>query len=75
MVREIGALTAIAALIALPLAAVAINSYLATYVEHAPIGYWTLLIALASTVAAALAAVARHAWLAMRMLPADALRV
>ncbi|ATQ73366.1 cell division protein FtsX [Massilia violaceinigra] len=75
VVREIGTLTAIAALIALPLAAVAINSYLATYVEHAPIGYWTLLFALASTVAVALVAVARHAWLAMRMLPADALRV
>ncbi|MDM5180652.1 ABC transporter permease [Massilia sp. DJPM01] len=73
--REIGTLIAIAALIALPLAALAVKSYLATYVEHAPVGYWTLLLALASTVAVALVAVARHAWLAMRMMAADALRV
>lgn len=75
VVREIGALTLVAAAIGLPLAGLAINSYLATYVEHAPVGYWTLLFALASTVAVALAAVARHAWLAMRMLPSDALRL
>ncbi|NHZ63744.1 FtsX-like permease family protein [Massilia genomosp. 1] len=75
VVREIGAMTLVAAAIGLPLAGLAINSYLATYVEHAPVGYWTLLFALASTVAVALAAVARHAWLAMRMLPSDALRL
>ncbi|WP_243493197.1 ABC transporter permease [Massilia violaceinigra] len=74
VVREIGALMLVAAAIGLPLAALAIERYLATYVEHAPIGYWTLLFALASTVAVALAAVARHAWLAMRMMASDALR-
>jgi putative ABC transport system permease protein len=74
VVREIGALIGIAAVIALPLAAVAIQRYLATYVEHAPIGYWTLLLALASTVVIALIAVARHAWLAMGTMPSDALR-
>jgi hypothetical protein len=72
--REIGVLALVAALIALPLAAVAIERYLATYVEHAPIGYWTMLAALAATLATALTAVARHAWIAMRMMPADALR-
>ena len=72
--REIGALALVAALIALPLAAVAIERYLSAYVEHAPIGYWTLLAALAATLATALTAVARHACIAMRMTPADALR-
>jgi putative ABC transport system permease protein len=74
VLREIGLLILVAAAIALPLAGLAIARYLASFVEHAPIGYWTLLFALASTVAVALAAVARHAWLAMRMLPSDALR-
>lgn len=74
VLREIGMLTLVAAAVGLPLAALAIERYLAGYVEHAPIGYWTLLFALASTLAVALAAVTRHAWLAMRMLPSDALR-
>ncbi|MGZ8321109.1 MAG: FtsX-like permease family protein, partial [Telluria sp.] len=74
VVQEIGTLTLVAAAIGLPLAALAIQRYLATYVEHAPVGYWTMLAALASTLAVALAAVARHAWIAMRMMPAAALR-
>ena len=74
VVREIGTLALIAAALALPLAAVTIERYLATYVEHAPIGYWTLLFALASTLAVSLLAVARHALIAMRMMPAQALR-
>ncbi|RJG08382.1 FtsX-like permease family protein [Massilia cavernae] len=75
VLREIGALTLVAAAIGLPLAAVAIQRYLATFVEHAPVGYWTMLFALAATVAIALVAVARHAWIAIRMMPAEALRV
>jgi ABC-type antimicrobial peptide transport system permease subunit len=74
VVKEIGVLTALAALVGLPPAALAIQRYLAGYVEHAPIGGWTMLLALAATLAIACAAVARHAWLAMRMKPADALR-
>jgi putative ABC transport system permease protein len=74
VLRETGALILVSAAVGLPLAAVAIARYLATYVEHAPIGYWTLLAALAATLAVALAAVARQAWIAMRMMPADALR-
>jgi ABC-type antimicrobial peptide transport system permease subunit len=74
VVRETATLTLIAAAVGLPLAAVAIERYLASFVEHAPIGYWTLLLALASTLLVSLAAVARHAWIAMRMMPADALR-
>jgi putative ABC transport system permease protein len=75
VVREIGTLTLVSAIIGLPLAAVAIERYLATYVEHAPIGYWTMLLALASTLAIALVAVARQAWRAVRMMPSEALRV
>jgi ABC-type antimicrobial peptide transport system permease subunit len=74
VVKEIGVLALLAALIGLPPAALAIQRYLAGYVEHAPIGGWTLLLALAATLGVAAAAVARHAWLAMRMKPADALR-
>lgn len=74
VVREIGSLILVAGLIGLPLAALAIERYLAIYVAHAPIGYWTLLCALASTVAVAAIAVARHAWIAMRMTPSQALR-
>lgn len=75
VVSEIGALTLVSALVGLPLAAVAIERYLATYVEHAPIGYWTMLFALFSTLAVAMVAVSRQAWVAMRMRPAEALRV
>jgi cell division protein FtsX len=74
VVREVGTLMLAAAVIGLPVAAVAINRYLANYVEHAPIGYWTLLLALSLTLAIALAAIARHTWIAMRMAPADVLR-
>lgn len=74
VVREIGALVLAAAVMASPLAVAAIRRYLAGYVEHAPIGYWTLLIALSLTLAIALIAIARHTWIAMRMAPAEALR-
>lgn len=74
VVREIGALVLAAAVIALPIAVLAIRRYLAGYVEHAPIGYWTLLFALALTLIIALIAIARHTWIAMRMVPAEALR-
>jgi putative ABC transport system permease protein len=73
--REIGGLALVSAAAGLPIAAIAIARYLASYVEHAPVGYWTLLAALASTLAVALLAVARNAWIAMRMHPAEALRV
>src|SRR5476649_940927 len=71
---ETGRLTLAGAVLGLPLAAVAIERYLAGYVLRAPVGGWTLLLALALTLATAVAAVARHAWLAMRLRPADALR-
>ncbi|MYN29048.1 FtsX-like permease family protein [Duganella levis] len=74
VLREIGTLILIAAAIGLPLAAIAIQRYLAGYVERAPVGYWTLLFALALTLLIALSAISRHAWLAMRLSPVEALR-
>jgi cell division protein FtsX len=74
VLREAGALLLAAAAIGLPVAALAISRYLANYVEHAPIGYWTLLIALALSVVIALSAISRHTWLAMRLSPVEALR-
>jgi hypothetical protein len=75
VLREIGGLALVSAVLGLPIAAVAIARYLASFVEHAPVGYWTMLLALACTLAVAGLAVARHAWIAMRMKPAQALRV
>jgi putative ABC transport system permease protein len=72
--REFGLLTAVAALIGLPCAAVAIERYLAGFVERAPIGGWTLAFALAAVLVVATIAVARHAWIAMNMMPSTALR-
>ena len=74
VVREIGMLTLIGSVIGLPLAALGIKRYLSTYVVQAPIGYWTLGLALMVTVSVALVAISRHTWLAMRMVPAEALR-
>lgn len=74
MLREIGTLILAAGVIGLPIAAVAIQRYLSGYVERAPVGYWTLLFALALTLVIALSAISRHAWLAMRLSPAEALR-
>jgi cell division protein FtsX len=74
MLREIGTLILAAGVIGLPIAAVAIQRYLSGYVERAPVGYWTLLFALALTLMIAFIAISRHAWLAMRLSPAEALR-
>ena len=72
--REAGLLVLAAALIAVPLAGIAIERYLAGFVERAPIVWWTLFGALAATAIVAAAAVCRHAWIAMHMRPASALR-
>ncbi|OEZ59871.1 ABC transporter permease [Duganella sp. HH105] len=74
MGREFSALVGAGALIGLPLAAVAIQRYLAHYTEHAPIGIWTLLAALAMAMLVALLATTRHTATALRMSPALALR-
>lgn len=74
MAREFSALVGAGALVGLPLAALAIARYLAGYAEHAPVGVWTLLAALAMAALVALLATTRHTVSALRMSPALALR-
>jgi hypothetical protein len=75
LVRELGVLLGAASLLGLPLAALAIQRYLAPYAERSPLVYSSLLAALAATCAVALLALGQHARAAVRMRPADALRV
>ena len=72
--REFGWSIGAAALVGLPLAALAIRHYLSGFTEHAPFGGWPLAIGLALALAAALLATARHTLLALRMSPVQALR-
>ncbi|MDN2715186.1 MULTISPECIES: FtsX-like permease family protein [unclassified Janthinobacterium] len=72
--KEVGTIIALSAVVALPLAALLIANYLRTYAVQAPLAYWTLVFALAVTLVTAAVAVARHAWIAMRLKPAVALR-
>jgi putative ABC transport system permease protein len=72
--REVGVIILLAAVIALPLAALAIARYLAVYTEQTPLAYWTLAFALVAALGAVALAAGRHAWIAMRLKPAVALR-
>jgi putative ABC transport system permease protein len=72
--REFAMLLGVGALIGLPLAYVAITRYLASFMERAPIGAWTVGAALAIACLVALGSTARHALAAMRIRPAQALR-
>jgi putative ABC transport system permease protein len=72
--KEFGFIMLVSALIGLPLGALAISHYLASFVERAPIGGWTLLFALSVALLIALASSLRHALLAMRISPVAALR-
>ena len=72
--REFAWMLGCAALLGLPPAALAIQRYLAAFAEHAPIGGWTLLVALVAVLVVALAATVRHTLTAMRLPPALALR-
>ncbi|HWW70649.1 MAG TPA: FtsX-like permease family protein, partial [Duganella sp.] len=74
MGREFSSLVGAGALIGLPLAAVAIERYLASYTDRAPIGMWTLAAALAMAALVALLATTRHTVKALGMSPAMALR-
>jgi hypothetical protein len=73
VLRDSGALLLAAALIALPLAAVLIERYLAGFVERAPATWWSLPAALAAAGLVALSAMARHIRAAMQIRPADVL--
>ncbi|TFW29473.1 FtsX-like permease family protein [Duganella callida] len=75
ILRETGILTLTAAAIGLPIAALLIDRYFASFVEHAPVGYWTLLLALGLSLFSGLVAATRHALIAMRLMPEAVLRV
>lgn len=72
--REIGAIILLSAVVAIPLAALAIARYLAAYTEQTPIAFWSLAFALVAALATATFAAARQAWIAMMLKPAVALR-
>ena len=72
--QDIGTVMLVSAVIALPLTALAIGRYLAAYTERSPFAFWALGLALLATLATAALAGARHAWLAMTLKPAVALR-
>ena len=74
MGREFLLLTGVAALIGLPPAALAIQHYLAPFVERTPLGGWAPAAALAIALLVVAAATARHTLAAMRISPARALR-
>jgi putative ABC transport system permease protein len=72
--KEIGAVILLSAVLALPLAAVAIARYLAIYTERTPLAFWALALALLVSLTTAAIAGARQAWIAMTLKPAIALR-
>ncbi|WBS03174.1 ABC transporter permease [Pseudoduganella sp. SL102] len=72
--REFAVLLALGAVIGLPPAALAIRAYLAAFVDHAPIGGWTLLGAAAIAVLVAALATLRHTVAALRATPGTILR-
>jgi ABC-type antimicrobial peptide transport system permease subunit len=72
--REFLLLICIAAAFGLPVAAVSINRFLATFAAPAPIGIWTLLLAVLIALAVTLFSTLRHTLIAMRLAPARILR-
>jgi hypothetical protein len=72
--REFGTLIGIGALAGLPLAWLAIERYLASFVERAPMGQWPLAGAVALVALVGIGATARQTFTAARMSPALALR-
>jgi hypothetical protein len=72
--REIGAIVLLSAVVAIPLAALAIARYLAVYTEKTPLAFYALVFALAAVLITTALSAARQAWIAMRLKPADALR-
>ena len=72
--KEIGTAIALAAVVALPIAALAIARYLAPFSEGTPLAYWAMIVALVAALVVVGLAAARQARVAMRMKPAVALR-
>jgi putative ABC transport system permease protein len=71
---EIGSIVLVSAAVSLPLAALGIARYLAPFTERTPSAFWTLALATLAALAITSLASARHAWIAMGLKPAVALR-
>jgi ABC-type antimicrobial peptide transport system permease subunit len=72
--REALILVAISAAIGLPVATLVIQRYLASFIERAPIGGWTLLAGILTALLVTLVSTLRGTLAAVRMSPAMALR-
>ena len=72
--KDIGVIILLSALISMPLAAVAIARYLATFTEQTPLAFWSPGIALVAALITATLAAGRQTWIAMVLKPAVALR-
>jgi len=72
--KDIGAIILLAAVIALPIAAIAIARYLAPFIEQTPLAFWSLAIALGLALVTAALAAARQTWTGMALKPAVSLR-
>jgi putative ABC transport system permease protein len=72
--KEFLGLIGISALIGLSLGALSISHYLASFVEQAPIGIWTLLASLVFALVIAFFSTLRHTLSALRIAPAIVLR-
>jgi hypothetical protein len=72
--KEVGVIILLSAVVAMPLAALAIGRYLAAYTEQTPFAFWSLALALVAALITAGLATARQAWVAMMLKPAVALR-
>jgi len=72
--KEIGAVIVLAAVVSLPVAALAIARYLAPFSERTPAAYWALGAALIAALGVVSVAAARQARIAMQLKPASALR-
>lgn len=68
--KEVGAIILLSAVVSIPLAALAIARYLATYTEQMPNAFWSLAFALVAALVTAVLAGARQALVAMMLKPA-----
>jgi len=74
VLREFALLVGAGALLGLPLAWIALQRYLAGFVERAPVGAWTIVAALLLALLVTLGSTLRHTLAAVRIRPALALR-
>ena len=74
LAREFGVLITVSVLFGLTVAYIATTRYLAEFVEHAPMGLSPLVVASLFVMLIAIVAVWRHTRIAMRILPAVAVR-